>query len=58
MEQRRFEPPDFEEFERQFGYSKKFGFLSVDFGDEQRSRAMKPLAEIYRRVCRENAVGH
>jgi len=45
-------------FEWQFGYSKKFGLLSVDFADERRSRAMKPLGEIYRKVCRENAVGH
>jgi len=44
-------------FEWQFGYSKKFGLLSVDFEDERRSRAMKPLGEIYRKVCRENAIG-
>jgi beta-glucosidase len=44
-------------FEWQFGYSKKFGLLSVDFNDERRSRRMKPLAEIYRRVCVENSIG-
>jgi len=44
-------------FEWQFGYSKKFGLISVDFEDERRSRRMKPLAEIYRKVCQENAVG-
>jgi beta-glucosidase len=43
-------------FEWQFGYSKKFGLLSVDFEDERRARAMKPLGEIYRKMCRENAV--
>jgi|SRR5579863_1371502 len=45
-------------FEWQFGYSKKFGLLSVDFSDERRSRRMKPLAEMYRRVCLENSIGH
>jgi len=43
-------------FEWQFGYSKKFGLLSVDFKDERRTRRMKPLGEIYRKVCRENAI--
>ncbi len=45
-------------FEWQFGYSKKFGLLSVDFNDAQRPRRMKPLGEIYRKMCRENSVGH
>jgi beta-glucosidase len=44
-------------FEWQFGYSKKFGLLSVDFNDEQRSRRMKPLGRIYRKVCLENSMG-
>jgi beta-glucosidase len=43
-------------FEWQFGYSKKFGLLSVDFKDQQRSRAMKPLGQIYRKFCLENAM--
>jgi beta-glucosidase len=43
-------------FEWQFGYSKKFGLLSVDFDDQQRSRRMKPLAYIYRKVCLENSI--
>jgi beta-glucosidase len=44
-------------FEWQFGYTKKFGLLSVDFADEKLPRGMKPLAEVYARICRENAVG-
>jgi len=44
-------------FEWQFGYSKKFGLLSVDFKDEQRTRTMKPLAHIYRKVCLDNGMG-
>jgi len=44
-------------FEWQFGYSKKFGLLSVDFNDERLPRRMKPLAEVYRRVCCENSIG-
>jgi beta-glucosidase len=43
-------------FEWQFGYSKKFGLLSVDFNSDQRPRAMKPLAQAYREICRHNAV--
>jgi beta-glucosidase len=43
-------------FEWQFGYSKKFGLLSVDFNDPQRSRRMKPLAHIYRNVCLKNSM--
>jgi beta-glucosidase len=44
-------------FEWQFGYSKKFGLLSVDFNDQKRSRKMKPLAYIYQKVCLENSMG-
>jgi len=45
-------------FEWQFGYSKKFGLLDVDFSDERLPRRMKPLAHIYQRVCRENSLTH
>jgi len=45
-------------FEWQFGYSKKFGLLSVDFNDQHRSRSMKPLGHIYRKVCLENSMGY
>ncbi len=44
-------------FEWQFGYSKKFGLLSVDFSDKELARTMKPLGRIYRKVCLENAIG-
>jgi len=43
-------------FEWQFGYSKKFGLLSVDFNNDIRPRAMKPLAQIYRSICAENSI--
>ena len=43
-------------FEWQFGYSKKFGLLSVDFSNDSRPRAMKPLAEVYRRICQQNSL--
>ena len=43
-------------FEWQFGYSKKFGLLSVDFSNDCRPRAMKPLAHIYRQICRNNSL--
>jgi beta-glucosidase len=43
-------------FEWQFGYSKKFGLLSVDFSNGSRPRAMKPLAEVYRRICQRNSL--
>jgi beta-glucosidase/6-phospho-beta-glucosidase/beta-galactosidase len=43
-------------FEWQFGYTKKFGLLAVDFADEKLPRTMKPLAEVYARICRENLI--
>jgi len=43
-------------FEWQFGYSKKFGLIEVDFNDEKLPRRMKPLGEVYRQVCVENAL--
>jgi beta-glucosidase len=43
-------------FEWQFGYTKKFGLLAVDFNDERLPRTMKPLADVYARICRENSV--
>lgn len=42
-------------FEWQFGYSKKFGLLSVDFDDVKLSRKMTSLGEFYRGVCQTNA---
>jgi len=43
-------------FELQFGYSKKFGLLSVDFNDDRRPRTMKPLAEVFRAICKQNSI--
>jgi len=43
-------------FEWQFGYTKKFGLLAVDFADETLPRSMKPLAGVYSKICRNNAV--
>jgi beta-glucosidase len=43
-------------FEWQFGFSKKFGLLSVDFSNDSRPRAMKPLAQVYRRICLGNSL--
>ena len=43
-------------FEWQFGYTKKFGLLAVDFEDKNLPRTMKPLAEAYARICRANGV--
>ena len=43
-------------FEWQFGYTKKFGLLAVDFADETLPRSMKPLAGVYSKICRDNAV--
>jgi beta-glucosidase len=44
-------------FEWQFGYSKKFGLIGVDFEDQKLARKMKPLGEIYRKVCLQNSIG-
>jgi beta-glucosidase len=41
-------------FEWQFGYTKKFGLLAVDFADEKLPRAPKPLAGVYTQIAREN----
>jgi beta-glucosidase len=43
-------------FEWQFGYSKKFGLLHVDFSSDLRPREMKPLGQAYRKICRENSI--
>ena len=42
-------------FEWQFGYTKKFGLLSVDFNDPALPRSMKPLAGAYSEICRNNS---
>jgi len=38
-------------FEWQFGFSKKFGLLSVDFNDENLPRKMTSVGEFYRGIC-------
>jgi beta-glucosidase len=43
-------------FEWQFGYTKKFGLLAVDFADEKLPRSIKPVAEVYASICRDNAL--
>jgi beta-glucosidase len=43
-------------FEWQFGYSKKFGLVSVNFEDARLPRRMKPLGEIYRSICLQRAL--
>jgi beta-glucosidase len=43
-------------FEWQFGYTKKFGLIEVNFGDKSLPRKMKPLAKIYQKICRENSI--
>jgi len=43
-------------FEWQFGYTKKFGLLAVDFADASLPRSLKPLASVYAQICRENAL--
>ena len=43
-------------FEWQFGYTKKFGLLAVDFKDKNLPRTMKPLAEVYFGICLANGV--
>jgi beta-glucosidase len=41
-------------FEWQFGYSKKFGLIAVDFDSQSLPRAMKHLGTVYSRICLEN----
>jgi beta-glucosidase len=43
-------------FEWQFGYSKKFGLIEVDFKDEKLPRKMKALGHVYHQVCQENSI--
>jgi beta-glucosidase len=43
-------------FEWQFGYTKKFGLLAVDFNNEQLPRSNKPLAQFYSRICQDNCI--
>jgi beta-glucosidase len=42
-------------FEWQFGYSKKFGLLTVDFDDEKLPRKMTRVGQFYRDICRTRA---
>ena len=42
-------------FEWQFGYSKKFGLVSVDFSDDKLPRKMTRVGEFYRNVCTTRA---
>jgi len=39
-------------FEWQFGYTKKFGLFSVDFNDEQLPRKTTRVAQFYQEICR------
>jgi beta-glucosidase len=45
-------------FEWQFGYTKKFGLFAVDFADEKLPRSPKPLAAVYAQICRQNGLSH
>lgn len=45
-------------FEWQFGYTKKFGLLAVDFKDPALPRSLKSLAEVYSQICKENKINH
>ncbi len=38
-------------FEWQFGYTKKFGLFSVDFGDERLPRKTTRVGQFYRQIC-------
>jgi beta-glucosidase len=38
-------------FEWQFGYTKKFGLFSVDFNDEQLTRRTTRLGQFYQQIC-------
>jgi len=42
-------------FEWQFGYTKKFGLVSVDFNDATLPRKMTRVGEFYRGICRKRA---
>ncbi len=43
-------------FEWQFGYTKKFGLLSVNFSGEQLTRKLKPIASVFQKACVTNCV--
>ena len=43
-------------FEWQFGYTKKFGLLAVDFADAGLPRTPKPLAKVYTMICSTNSI--